>query len=84
MAKLNSKQDSTPIDSVSLAVFKSINGIEGKIDFMRGSGRMYADTPVGRIYGGLKLDLKQPIYVGKGAHDGFWAFNTKAKLVASV
>lgn len=76
-------EQKTALNSISLDVFKEMNGID-KIRIMKGDGRMYGDTVVGRVYFGENVDLKKPLMVAKGKWEAYWVFNTKAIEVGEV
>jgi hypothetical protein len=76
-------EQNNQLNSISLDVFKQMNGID-RIKVMKGEGRMFADTVVGRLYFGKEVDLKKPLYVAKGHLDAFWVFNSKAVEVGEL
>lgn len=73
----------TPLNSVALATFKQLNGID-KISVNKGDGRMFADTVAGRLYFAEKVDLNKPLFVAKGQYDSYWVFNQNVKQVAEL
>ena len=76
-------QTQTPLNSISLATFKEMNGIQ-EIKVVKGSGRMFADTVAGRLYFAEKVDLKAPLFVAKGTYDSYWVFNQNVKVVETL
>lgn len=74
-------EQQTPLNSISLDAFKSMNGID-TIKVIKGTGRMFADTVAGRLYFAEKVNLKQPLFVAKGNYDSYWVFNQNVKEVA--
>lgn len=78
-----STQNSTPLNSISLDAFKSMNGID-TIKVNQGTGRMFADTVAGRLYFAEKVNLKAPLFVAKGTYDSYWVFNQNVKEVATL
>lgn len=73
----------SPLNSISLDAFKSMNGIE-TIKVIKGTGRMFADTVAGRLYFAEKVNLQQPLFVAKGSYDSYWVFNQNVKEVATL
>lgn len=49
--------------------------ITGMVRFVKGKGRPFADTKVGRIFVSEGFDPKRPAYVGVGAHNAYWLHN---------
>lgn len=74
-------EQQTPLNSISLDAFKSMNGID-TIKVIKGTGRMFADTVAGRLYFAEKVELKKPLFVAKGSYDSYWVFNQNVKEVA--
>lgn len=68
---------------ISWAEYKRQNNI-GAVQPMQGKGRAFVPTPVGTIFVGKGVDLKQPLFVFKGAHEAMWLVNTKAQAVGDT
>lgn len=77
------EQEQQLLNSIDLDIFKQMNGID-KIKVMKGEGRRYGDTVVGRIYFAEECDLKKPLLIAKGKYNSYWVFNTKSVEVGEV
>ena len=79
---------------MTLHMFKEACGLS-KIDILKGKGREYADTPIGKVFAAAALNWDKPVYVTKAADDlktksgqslagTFWFVNSAVQISRSV